>query len=83
MSLFSVDDFRALNEAMRRNDEITIIRTLRDITIKASTFRVKPPWDVDMIIQVRLDQGNITYIENFKTVEEAEEGVNSWESQLY
>jgi hypothetical protein len=84
MGLLSANDFNALKEAMRYGEEIKLTRTLRDITITAGTYRVKkPPWDVDMIIQVRFEQGNITYIQNFKTVEAAKQQVYSWQTRLY
>lgn len=83
MGLLSANDFNALQEAMRCGEEVSIPRTLRDITITAATYRVKnPPWDVDIIIQIRIGQGNITYIQNFKTVEAAKQQVYHWQTRL-
>ena len=82
MSLFSANDFRSLKEAMRNHEEISLTRTKRGVTGTASTCRVRPPWDVDMVIQIRLEKGNVTYLQNFKTVEAAKQSVHSWQKQL-
>ena len=55
MSLFSANDFRSLKEAMRNHEELSLTRTKRGVTGTATTCRVRPPWDVDMVIQIRLD----------------------------
>ena len=82
MSLLSAGDYRFLKEAMRNHEEISLTRTMRDVTITASTCRVSPPWDVDMVVQVRLEQGNVTYLQNFKTVEAAKQSVHNWQKRL-
>lgn len=83
MSLLSAGDYRALKEAMRNREEISLTKTKRDVTITASTCRVTPPWDVDMVVQIRLEQGNVTYLQNFKTVDAAKQGIYSWQTRLY
>ena len=82
MNLFSANDFRSLKEAMRNHEEISLTRTKRDVTITASTCRVRPPWDVDMVIQIRLEQGNVTYLQTFKTVEDAKRSIHGWQKRL-
>ena len=82
MSLLSVGDYRTLKEAMRNHEEISLTRTMRDVTITASTCRVSPPWDVDMVIHIRLEQGNVTYLQNFKTVDAAKKNIHSWQKRL-
>ena len=82
MSLLSANDFRSLKEATRNHEEISLTRTKRDVTITASTCRVRPPWDVDMVIQIRLEQGNVTYLQNFKTVDAAKQRIHSWQKRL-
>lgn len=84
MNLLSSNDFKTLREAMLRGEEICLIRILGNITVNAATYRVqRPPWDVDIILQIRLEKGNITYIQNFKSVEEARLQVNSWLERTY
>ena len=82
MSLLSAGDYRSLKEAMRNHEEISLTRTKSDITVTASTCRVSPPWDVDMVIHIRLEQGNVTYLQNFKTVDAAKQNIHSWQKRL-
>ena len=82
MSLLSAGDYRDLKEAMRNREEISLTRTKRDVTVTASTCRVSPPWDVDMVIHIRLEQGNVTHLQNFKTVDAAKQSVHSWQKRL-
>ena len=82
MSLLSAGDYRDLKEAMRNREEISLTRKKRDVTVTASTCRVSPPWDVDMVIHIRLEQGNVTYLQNFKTVDAAKQSVHSWQKRL-
>ena len=82
MSLLSAGDYRTLKEAMRNHEEISLTRTMRDVTITASTCRVSPPWDVDMVVHIRLEQGNVTYLQNFKTVDAAKESIHIWKKRL-
>ena len=83
MNLLSAGDYRSLKEAMRKREEISLTRTKRDVTITASTCRVTPPWDVDMVVQIRLERGNVTYLQNFKTVDAAKQGIHSWQTRLF
>lgn len=45
-------------------------RRLGDITVTARTRRVKPPWEVHIVLQVRREQGNVTRMQNFVSVAE-------------
>ena len=82
MELLSANDFKFLKECMLHQEEKTMEKNIRDLSIKASTHRVNPPWDVGMVLQIRMDKGNITYIQCFKSIEEAKQRVKSWEEMF-
>lgn len=71
MNLLSANDFDHLKNAMLRHEEIVLERKLNGEKITARTFRVKPPWQVDMIVQIRKERGNVISIQNFADIEDA------------
>lgn len=83
MNLLSSNDFKTLREALMNGEETYLIRTLRDTTVSARTCRVGPPWDVDMILQIQMEKGSISWIQNFKTVDTAKEYMDSWEARFH
>lgn len=75
MNLLSANDYRTLEAALLRMEEITIVRTLGDEKVTARTLRADWPWRVAMIVQVRHERGNIAWVQNFESVEEARHGL--------
>lgn len=71
MSLLSENDYKALENAMKRSKEITLEHTLGNLSLTAKTFRVGPPWEVPMILQVRVVKGDYFWVQNFSSIEEA------------
>jgi len=82
MNLLSANDFKTLREAVLLREEKCLIRTLRDISVRAMTFQVGPPWPVDMVIQIQMEKGNISWIQNFTTVEAAKKQIDRWEERF-
>lgn len=75
MGLLSTKDYSILSAAMRRGEEIVLERTLGSTSVTAKTFRVAYPWQVPMIVQVRVEMGGFFWIQNFTSVEEARRNV--------
>ena len=71
MRILSDNDFRALQTALQRMDEITLTRTLGDWEITASVVHVRHPWPVAMAVQVRNKMGRIEWVQTFESVEQA------------
>ena len=69
--LLSKNDQQTLAQAMRRNQEITLERTLGNRTVIAKTMPARPPWDVPMIVQVKIIKRGYDQIKNFERVEDA------------
>ena len=71
VSLLSSNDWDALSRAMRRMEEITLVRTLGREKVTARTLRAPLPWRVGMIVQIRRESPHIDTVQNFESVEEA------------
>jgi len=53
-------------------------RSLGDITVTARTRRVKPPWEVHMVLQVKREQGNVTRMQSFVSVDDLRKYWREW-----
>ena len=69
--LLSNNDLKALSQALRKHQEITLERTIGSRTVIAKTMPVNGPWDVPMIVQVKINKPGYTQIQNFERAEEA------------
>lgn len=69
--LLSKNDQKALSQALRKRQEITLERTLGSRTVIAKTIPVSDPWDVLMIVQVKIIKPGYIQIQNFERAEEA------------
>lgn len=69
--LLSNNDLKALSQALRKRQEITIERTLGSRTVIAKTMPVRDPWDVLMIVQVKIIKPGYVQMKNFERAEEA------------
>lgn len=71
MSLLSTKDYNVLASALRRGREITLERSLGAVHLTARTVPVGPPWDVPMVLEIRVERHPYSWIQNFKSVEDA------------
>lgn len=78
MNLLSEKDLRTLEAALDTGMETDMTRSLGDITVTARTRHVKPPWLVHTILQVRIECGNVTALQNFVSVEEMRRLWKEW-----
>ena len=69
--LLSENDQKALAQAVRKRQEITLERTLGNRTVIAKTMPVSYPWDVPMIVQVKIQKYGSVQLQNFERVEDA------------
>ena len=69
--LLSENDQKALAQALRKHQEITLERTLGDRTVIAKTIPVSFPWDVPMIVQVKIQKYGSVQLKNFERAEDA------------
>lgn len=71
MRILSDNDFRALQTALQRMNEITLTRTLGDTEITASVIPVGRAWTVAMAVQVKCRKGRVEWVQTFESVEQA------------
>ena len=77
MNLLSDKDADILRRHFVAGQEITLERRLGDHSVAASVLTAGPAWDQPMLVRIRVDAGNITMTQNFKTVDEAIERYRS------
>ena len=69
--LLSENDQKTLAQALRKHREITLERTLGNRTVIAKTMPVSFPWDVPMIVQVKIQKYGSVRLQNFERAEDA------------
>ena len=83
MNLLSDNDFQVLKTAMSRNEEVSMERTLEDVSVSAKTCRVAAPWTVSMVLQIRMAKGQYSWTQNFENVEEAKHRLDIWDKRFH
>lgn len=67
--LISKNDLDALSAALRRMQTITLTRTLNGAKLTDSVRHADPVWRVAMVIQVRVKEGRVQWVQTFDSVE--------------
>lgn len=73
MSLLSPNDYKALSEALRRMEPLTLTRTLDRVELTAEVRPADPVWRVAMVIQVKVKERGTELVQTFESVEKAVE----------
>lgn len=69
MNLLSDNDISALSTALRRMQPLTLIRTLEGVELTAEVRPAAPVWRVAMVIQVKVKEGRVQWVQTFDTME--------------
>ena len=69
-NLFTEKDLEKLRQALAAGQEISLTRTLRSLTMRASTCRASPAWGCDMLIRLEQSCGHVYSTQYFQSVEE-------------
>ena len=83
MNLLSANDFDQLENAMKQHQRIHLVRTLKKIRVEAKTLPAQPPWQVDMILQIRMEYGNVARVQNFDNVQDGKRRLDSWGESVH
>ena len=78
MNLLSANDFERLENAMKCHQQVHLVRTLKKLKVEAKTIPAQPPWEVPMILQIRMEYGNVTRTQNFDNVQDGKLRLDSW-----
>ena len=68
--LLTNNDLTYLQSALAAGREISLTRSLRDLTMTASTCRGAPAWGCDMLIRMEQSRGPVYSTQYFRSVEE-------------
>lgn len=69
MNLLSSNDLDVLSTALRRMQPLTLNRTLDGVELTAEVRPAHPVWRVAMVVQVRVKQGRVEWVQTFDTME--------------
>ena len=67
--LISKNDLDALSAALRLMQPITLTRTLNGVKLTVSVRPAAPVWGVAMVVQVRVKEGRVEWVQTFDTME--------------
>lgn len=68
--LLSKNDLDALSAALRHMEPLTLTRTLDRVELTAEVRPAAPVWRVAMVIQVRVKEGRVEWVQTLESVEE-------------
>lgn len=68
--LVTSKDLDQLRQALAAGREISVTRSLRGLTMTASTCRGSPVWGCDMLIRLEQTRGHVYSTQYFRSVEE-------------
>lgn len=71
MTLLSNNDLSAISTALRRMQPLTLARELDGTELTVSARPAHPSWNVAMVVQVRVKEGRVEWVQTFESVEEA------------
>ena len=69
-NLFTENDLDQLRQALAAGREISVARSLGELTMTASTCRGSPAWGCDMLIRLEQSDGRIYSTQYFASIEE-------------
>ncbi len=69
-NLFTESDLDQLRQALAAGREISLTRSLRGLTVTASTSKGSPAWGCDMLIRLEQSRGPVYSTQHFRSVEE-------------
>lgn len=70
LSLLSGNDLVQLRQAMASGQEISLIRTLGDVSVRAGTSPAPAVWGCDMLVRLERREGGLYSSQYFRSVEE-------------
>ena len=68
--LLSKNDLDALSTALRHMEPLTLARTLDGQELTVSVLPASMAWPVAMVVQVRVKEGRVEWVQTFESVEE-------------
>lgn len=69
--LFNANDFKTLNDALKKRRQITLARSMGSTQVEAKTVHLPEAWEDEMGLQVRVVTGGIIWLQTFDNVDAA------------
>lgn len=82
MNLLSAHDLSSLSTALRRMQPLAITRTLDNTEITVSVRPAPPVWPVAMVVQVRVKEGRVEWVQTFDNIKELERCYGSFSDRI-
>lgn len=70
-NLISANDLDTLSTALRRMQPLTLARELDGTELTVSVRPAHPSWNVAMVVQVRVKEGRVEWVQTFESMEKA------------
>lgn len=80
--LISANDLDALSSAFRRMQRITLIRTLGNTEVTVCVSPAHQAWHVAMLVQVRVKEWGIEWVQTFESMEEVRKAIEQSERRM-
>ncbi len=71
MALLSANDFKVLDDALRKHHHITMERTLGNVSVAARTIELPPSWEKTFGIQIHVWRCGTLWLQTFDNVDGA------------
>ena len=71
MNLLSENDYKEISGALRRMEPLTLTRTLEGQELTVSVLPASMAWPVAMVVQVRVKEGRVEWVQTFESMEKA------------
>lgn len=82
ISLLSSKDLNQLRQALEDRREISLTRTLGDVSVRACTSPAPAVWGCDMLVRLERREGGVYSSQYFRSVEEMMPYI-SFDAELY
>ena len=77
-SLISENDYKALQNAVEAHREMTLVRVLGDYKIAVEVTTAPSVWGIQMLLQVREQNGSNYAVKNCASVAELRDYLSKW-----
>ena len=75
LNLFSAKDLDRVEKAMAEKEQISLTRTMGDVSQTVSTSPATPVWGCPMLVRLEKTKRNLYSTQYFKSVKEMEESL--------
>lgn len=75
--LFNANDFKTLNDALKKRRQITLARSMGNTSIEARTIPLPEAWEHEMGVQIRVVASGIVWLQTVDNVDAARQMIKT------